>query len=485
MTGRRQVPRPVRMSGRWLAELLGLIMVAGGAITVALWLTPMQTVTVAGQVIKVGATAPGLSLSGPGEMDLFGQRLPTDQRFAGPVRPRVQLAQITINSELTTFVEGARPSGAQRRLGGLLASGWKRYFTWETAITGTGALIMMGAVAGWRRMPRGATIKLLTAGLVTAEAINLGAIVIAAYSAPSALRQVRSLNELAGSTARLPRSTPEGRPLPAVHVIVIGDSTAAGAGLPAAAGAAATARACGRSADAYPADLAAANGWNVLNLACNGATIRQGLLGPQDHRGQRLPPQLDVAQQARRAAAVIVSVGADDLNWAAMLHYCAAAPRCDDRATAAYFQQQLASFSKDYLELLTRLAALPAHPRVIINQYYDPFGPQPGCLRGDGLTDAKLATLTSRLDTLNTVLANGAAQFGFSSPQPQFTGHQLCTPQPYVQGPGSAAPFHPTGMGQLAIALADEAALQTQSAGQTAQPAPGPGQLAGPTTAPG
>jgi hypothetical protein len=491
VTGRGRVPRPIRLAGRWLAELLGLILVAAAAITVALWLTPMQTVTIAGQAIKVGATAPSLSLSGPGEMDLFGQRLPTNQSFTGPVRPRVQLAQITINSELTTFVEGARPARVGRRLGGRLASGWKRYFTWETAITGAGALILLGAVAGWRRMPHRATITLLAAGLATAEAINLGAIMITAYSAPAALRQVRSLNDLAGAAARVPRTTPEGRPLPAVRVVVIGDSTAAGAGLPAAAGASATAQACGRSADAYPADLAAANGWNVLNLACNGATIRQGLLGPQDHRGQRLPPQLDVAQQARHAAAVIVSVGADDLHWAMMLHYCAAAPRCDDRATTAYFQQQLASFSKDYLELLSRLAALPAHPHVIINQYYDPFGPQPGCLSGEGLTTAKLATLTARLAALNTVLANGAAQFGFSAPQPQFTGHQLCSPLSYVQSPGSPAPFHPTEMGQLAIALADQAILQTQSASQTAQPTPtatatpGPGQLAGPTTAPG
>jgi hypothetical protein len=45
------------------------------------------------------------------------------------------------------------------------------------------------------------------------------------------------------------------------------------------------------------------------------------------------------------------------------------------------------------------------------------------------------------------------------TPQPDFTGHELCTPQPYVQGLGAAAPFHPTALGQLAIALADQAAL--------------------------
>ncbi len=57
------------------------------------------------------------------------------------------------------------------------------------------------------------------------------------------------------------------------------------------------------------------------------------------------------------------------------------------------------------------------------------------------------------------MLAKGAAEFRFSSPQPDFTGHELCTSQPYVQGLSAPAPFHPTVLGQLAIALADQAAL--------------------------
>jgi hypothetical protein len=97
---------------------------------------------------------------------------------------------------------------------------------------------------------------------------------------------------------------------------------------------------------------------------------------------------------------------------------------------------------------------------VIINRYYNPFGTQPGCLAPQGLTTANLQTLTSRLATLNAVLAKGAAQFRFLSPQPDFTGHELCSPLPYVQGLGAAAPFHPTAAGQLAIALADQAVLR-------------------------
>jgi hypothetical protein len=448
-----------RLALRWLAGLLALVLLAGAAIAAALLVTPMQTVTVAGQVIQVGASAPSLSWSGPGEVDLFGQSLPTDLRFTGPVRPRLQLSQITINSELTTLVEGHGGAGAERILGARLAEGWKRYFAWETAVAGAGTLVLVGAVAGWRRMRLPGTLKVLAAGLVVAEAINVGAIMATTYTAPSLLRQVHSLNDLVGTQTQLPRLHPAGRPLRRIQAVVMGDSTAAGAGLAPFPRASGTARACGRSADAYAQDLADANGWRILNLACNGATISQGLLGPQDHHGHLLPPQLAEAERAKNATVVIVSVGADDLSWAAMVRYCTVTPRCDDRATQAYFQQQLASFSKDYLDLLSRLAALPAHPQVIINRYYDPFGAQPGCLSHVGLTAANLQTLTSRLATLNQVLAQGAAQFRFSAPQPDFTGHELCTSQPYVQGLGAAAPFHPTAAGQLAIALADQAAL--------------------------
>jgi lysophospholipase L1-like esterase len=453
-------PRPARwatLTLRWLAGLMLLVVLACGAIAVALQVTPMQTVTVAGQVIQVGATAPSLSLSGPGEIDLFGQSLPTNIQFTGPVRPRLQLSQISINSELTTFVEGTRAAGAERILGARLADGWKRYFAWETAVAGAGTLILVGALAGWRRVPHRTTVKLLAAGLLIAEALNVGAIMITTYTAPTLLRQVHSLSVLVGSQTRLPRIDPAGRPLRRVQAVVIGDSTAAGAGLALAPGP--TARACGRSADSYAADLSSVNRWKVLNLACDSATISHGLLGPQVHNGVRLPPQLAQAERASRASVIIVSVGADDLNWAAVLRYCSVTPNCNDKATQAYFQQQLASFSKDYLDLLSRLAALPAHPQVIINRYYNPFGTQPGCLAPAGLTTANLQTLTSRLATLNAVLAKGAAQFRFSSPQPDFSGHELCSPQPYVQGLGAAAPFHPTAAGQLAIALADQAVL--------------------------
>ena len=456
---------PVRSARQRLSrragEFAALLVVAAIAVAVAIRATPMQTVDVAGQIITVGTTAPSWSLSGPGEVDLFGQSLPTTLQFPGPVRPRLALAEITINSELTNFVRGAKPAGPARgtrtgqqaggRVETLFRLGDHDRRAGRTGPARRGGRLAAAAARHHHQAARG--------GLVITEAINVGAIVVSAARAPGLLRQVSSLNQLVGSEPPPPVHR-KGRPLPQVQAVVMGDSTAAGEGLPAATGSSRLSRACGRSQDSYAQDLAAVNGWRVLNLACSNATIARGLLGPQDRHGKIISPQLASAERARNASVIIVNIGANDLGWAAMVGYCEVAPRCDDKATTAYFQQRLASFSKNYLQLLSQPATMPGHPRVIINQYYDPFGPQQGCLHSARLTPAKLATLTSRLVTLNAVLAKGATDFGFLSPQPDFAGHQLCTSQPYVQSYGDPAPFHPTALGQLAIALTDQAVLR-------------------------
>ena len=435
-----------------------VILAAVAASSVALEVTPMQTVTVAGQVINVGA-APRLSFSGPGEVDLFGQGLPTAVSIPGPIQPKLQLRQITLNSELANFVQGRGISHAGPTLRTQLVTGWERYFGWEAAVAGLAALILAGAVAGWRRLPAKATILLLVVVLVVTEAVNLTAVVVTANGTGNALRHVSSLNQLVGSANINPPPAGDQPPLHGIQEVVLGDSTAAGAGLPLVTHPSAADRACGRSSQSYALDLASVNGWHALNLACDSATIAHGVMGTQLQNGQQLPAQIASASRVKDAAVVIVSVGADDLQWSAILEYCAVSPQCDSRASNAYFQQKLAQFSTDYLQLLIQLGSLPGHPHVIINRYYDPFGSDVSCITKRGLTAAKAKTVQSWLTALNDVLAKGAAQFGYVSPQPSFAGHALCSPLPYVQGLSDPAPFHPTALGQLQIALTDEAAL--------------------------
>jgi hypothetical protein len=169
---------------------------------------------------------------------------------------------------------------------------------------------------------------------------------------------------------------------------------------------------------------------------------------------------------------IIVSVGADDLQWGVMTQLCAATAVCNDKVSSAYFNQLLGNFTRSYYELLSDLVRLPQHPAVLVNEYYSPFGSSIGCLTAYGMTPAKEKVLLARLGALNTVLAEGAGAFGFGVTTPRFSGHELCTGDPYVQGPGDPAPMHPNAAGELATALADEQALPDLSPAPVVLPTP-------------
>lgn len=451
-----------RRAVRLALGLAGFVALAVAAIAFSLRVTPTQSVSALGQTVEVGAADPTFSLSGPGVLDLFGQSMDTEARFTGPVRPRLVLSRITINRQVATLVTPGQRHSGERALGQQLASGWTRYFVWQVVFVAVGASVLSLAYVGIRRhhsWRRSLTIVLVAVAL--SEAVDLGWVMLTAYSAPRVLAKVGSISGLVGLSEQPPIAPAPGRALPGVQVVVLGDSTAAGLGNPPLRSPSAVDRACYRSADAYAVALAQANSWDVENLACSGATIEAGILGPQPlSGGLTAPAQLAAAKAATGVKTVFVSVGADDLNWDVLVKMCAAAERCDDAVSTAFFQSQLFQFTKDYYQLLSQLAAMASHPQVVVNQYYDPFDPRLTCLDHVGLTGAKQQVLVQRLDALNAVLAQGAEASGFGTAKPDFSGHELCTPVPYVQGLGDSAPFHPTAAGELAIALADDSALR-------------------------
>jgi lysophospholipase L1-like esterase len=452
--------------------VLTFLIVTSGAIWLALRVTPLQTVSAAGQTAQVGATLPNAGIKGPGELDLFGEVMATKPQFTGPIRPRLVLEHITIDPQVVQVLRSAGPQRVELTLSQQLAAGWERYFLWETLIALGFAAIPLVAVAAVRKKP--AIWKMLAGGLAVVCAVNVGGIALTASGTPKELRSVKTLDDLVGVDP-VNEPAPVGQPDPGVQAVVIGDSTAAGWGLPWGKDPSDEDKACGRSPDAYAADLAAANNWNVLNLACGSATILNGLLGPEVlYNGQIAAPQFPRAEAATHAKLIIVSVGADDLSWSVMTRLCAATTVCNDKVSSAYFGQLLDTFTRNYYDLLSDLVRMPGHPAVLINEYYSPFGSSIDCLRHYGMTQAKEKVLLSRLAQLNTVLAQGAGLFGFGVADPQFTGHELCTPDPYVQGPSDPAPLHPNAAGELAIALADEQALPTLSPAPIVLPTPSP-----------
>jgi GDSL-like Lipase/Acylhydrolase family len=425
-----------------------------------LQVTPLQTVSAAGQSAQVGATLTSLSWSGPGELDLFGQAVPTRPRFEGPIRPLLQLTHITIDAQVSQLLRSDSPRKLELSLSQQLAQGWTRYFEWETLIAAGFAVILLIALSGLRRQSHAAMLKTAAAGVAAVCAVNVGGVLLTASGTPAVLRSVKTLDDLVGVDPLQPVPGAVARPLPGVQAVVIGDSTAAAVGNPVAAGASALDRACGRSGESYAADLALVNNWNVLNLACSGATIQNGVLGVQLlSDGQVAPSQLMEAERATHTKVIIVSVGADDVQWSMMTRLCVASAVCNDKVSTVYFAKLLGDFTRSYYQLLGDLAQLPGNPAVLVNEYYSPFGPDISCLAQYGFTAAKEKVLLSRLGQLNAVLAQGAQTFGFGVADPTFTGHELCTADPYVQGPAGLAPLHPTVTGELAIALADQQVL--------------------------
>jgi lysophospholipase L1-like esterase len=451
--------RPVRRTLHVLLTIGTLVLVAAASIAFALAVTPERTVTVLGQTISVGAAPPSWHLEGPGQAVLFGQTIPTQVRFIGPVRPRLTLTDISINEQVAGLFSPGPHAPIADTLGSALASGWRWYFVSEIGFVTIAAIVLLGAIAGWRRFHGRKTVMFIVAGLFFVEAINIGAIMVTAFTAPGILRDVHSLDSLIGRSQHVPVAVAPGHGLPAIEAVVLGDSTAAGLGGPAVEGGTDQDQLCQRSSFAFAGFLARVNDWDVDNLACSGATIEEGILGPQSIGGQTVPAQLAVAKRASNAKTVIVSVGANDLHWNTLVRVCAANESCDNKALTAYFQRSLATFTRDYLSLLSQLATLPNNPTIVVNQYYVPFDTSADCLDSTGLTPDKIDVLLQELQILNDVLANGAKTFGYLTVQPDFTGHELCTDQSYVQGLNDPAPVHPNARGQLWIALADESVL--------------------------
>src|SRR5262249_56193484 len=128
--------------------------------------------------------------------------------------------EITLGREVARAVAPDRPR-PERGIGDALASGWKRYFGWEIAITAGCALLLTGALAGWLRLSVKRTLVLLAAGVVVAEAVNVGGIMTTAYTAPARLRQVTSITALAGRSPLPPVPAAPGPATPSVQVVVM------------------------------------------------------------------------------------------------------------------------------------------------------------------------------------------------------------------------------------------------------------------------
>jgi lysophospholipase L1-like esterase len=232
-------------------------------------------------------------------------------------------------------------------------------------------------------------------------------------------------------------------------IVSIGDSVAAGEGVPDVPGfghAVWQSVRCHRSARAGVA-LAAKqieeddNRGSVtfVNLACSGATVPAGLLGPyggvEPPPGEPpLEPQVSVLNQiaARRPVdAVLVSIGANDIHFGEIVRFCSIVPARDcftrplpelfggdgTRTVAEVAADSLSHLTRRYRRLAGRISPRIPASRVHIVQYFDPTHDAAGntCKRILGsVTKPELEQAQSRmLSPLNEAVAVAASENGW------------------------------------------------------------------------
>jgi len=291
-------------------------------------------------------------------------------------------------------------------------------------------------------------------------------------------------------------------------IVSIGDSVASGEGVPEIPirpprrlRAAWQNKRCHRSANAAPAVAAQRLAERYprisvtfVHLACSGASIDAGLIG--EYRGisgarfhHRLPAQVDElnALAARREpAAVLVSIGANDVGFSKIVTWCGALPHgqsCFRGALGRKVTSGLRTLPQKYEELDKRIE-VPA-TRIYLTEYFDPTGdvfgapcerilkPRIPGLGSFGLNQEDLEDARNKLLVpLNDIVSQAATHYHWTEItgiEQAFRGHGYCAegPQGWIttlkassrQQGGFVGTLHPNLEGHRQIAARIDAAL--------------------------
>lgn len=238
----------------------------------------------------------------------------------------------------------------------------------------------------------------------------------------------------------------------------LGDSVAAGLGLQPYS----DPSACARTDQSYPHQVASGLDLRLYNLSCSGATMQNGILGSQEVNNLAVPAQLDQLFNLPKPRAVSLTVGANDAGWTSFLTKCYRAV-CGTPEDTAAVGGSLTTLTSNLQDLFTRIQDHfgPAIPPVIVAGYYQVVpSPAASCQDLSGVDAAEQAWLRQEQTALNDAIRTAASPFAFVHyTDVDFSGHELCTDSPWVQGLADPAPYHPTAAGQTAYAKKVMAAI--------------------------
>lgn len=234
----------------------------------------------------------------------------------------------------------------------------------------------------------------------------------------------------------------------------LGDSVAAGIGLPTTTG---TDPRCGTTKQAYAYSIAKTTKLSLVHAACSGATVGD-LFTKQRLSGPNIAPQLDAAFAKGTPRLITITAGANDAHWSEFVKKCYAmtcGTANDTQAANSFLTALQWKLYYMFYSIQSRSNGTP--PPVVLTGYYNPLSSR--CTSAQ-LTAGEITWLTGEAKALNQTIRNVTKQFSFATFVPiDFTGHDVCSSTPWVQGPHDPAPFHPTADGQKAMARAIKTAL--------------------------
>lgn len=232
--------------------------------------------------------------------------------------------------------------------------------------------------------------------------------------------------------------------------VALGDSVAAGVGLKYDS----DSSACDRTDQSYPTLTASKLNYQLHNLACSGATLPAGISGKQEVNKLLVSSQLQQLFDLPKPQLITITIGANDAQWTKVLQKCYVAV-CGSAEDAADVQTSLATVTSNLQAVLDQLrqhyGATP--PPIIVTGYHQvfPMTVSATCTDLTGIDASGLAYGRQLQSSINDSLQVAVKASHASFVPINFSGHELCSSDPWVQGLSDLQPYHPTAAGQAAF----------------------------------
>ena len=256
-----------------------------------------------------------------------------------------------------------------------------------------------------------------------------------------------------------PSSSPAGSSSPVAprfqRYVALGDSYTAAPGVPGTS----SRDGCFRSTGNYPHLLAAALPVaRLVDVSCSGASTAD----VRHRQAGRVPPQLDAV--TRRTDLVTIGLGGnDEALFRRLLGGCdrtARSPRaaCFD---ASGFAPILDRIEQNLVGVVRAVRAKAPSARVLLVGYPQVVPASGGCSKTPYVAGGDFARRANQGLTDAVRRAASAAGVGYVDVWSASAGHDVCSADPWINGPSGpgAAPFHPFAVEQAAVARLVAAAL--------------------------